>query len=956
MPTTTTNNSDDDFMPSPSLTAKKKRSLTAPTQPSSSKRQKPTGPRANRAATLPVSSASSKPASTTLLPKTKRILKSTSANSGGNGNGNLPYSLLRYFASSHPQNGDDKVASSSKQGAGAVTRNAFRDADIAEAIRQSLGNVDNFPNDFSDEISTPDCSVVPAVGQKADSGPLQYQEMPTNCTDNKTIDSGFSGVSHLLPIHPDPPPSCSHHSQFNIVHPDPSKVPTQEPNSLSTPSEISPELSLISTTTNQAPAATHDPDGSAGGNPGKGVSTINMLAEIARGDAEDWGDEDDEIAAITDNPGADGSERMDGRREGANELDDDFVGMAFDDEVDKTVGNDWKVDSNNANDIEMRCPICSASLAGLSVQQSQVHVNNCLDNPGSDQSNAALSASPISPICARPKLYTVQSIFSAPSPSPSLSPPSTSASSATTAQKTSWSTLFGHYKAKVAGIWSAKSALVLEGNSGAGDAAGADCHFHSDHYGGLTSTWTHGPIYCSTITANLVIQQLRVKPEYVHRLTLNEEHPISDGLPSASRKNRSDTLTVTLIDANHCPGSALFLFKIPTVDPNGRSHTLRYLHTGDFRACPQQCLHPAVAQRQNGGEETQVIDILYLDTTYLNPRYAFPAQEEVVAACCEVVKGVVLKEEGIVLSGNGSCAEGALRKVKNGLDWWIKNGGGGVNFNNGGTGEHETEAGTDHEGARSTSPAKVKVKEKNGRVLVVVGTYLIGKEKVFVNIAKTLGSKVYVTSTKKRILHCLENPELEAMLTESPREAQVHIVPMGSIKVETLSTYLHNLKPHFTHVVAFRPTGWTYRAPAAQTLDLSIASLAHITAPVPAFTSDGLRPSHSSPTVSIYGVPYSEHSSFRELAAFVASLDVRRIVPTVNVGSEKSRRGMETWFKRWEEEKRRNGCVRVVAYKVVEHCQSNELARDNVHAVARKHGSSAVTAKCLANALTVLGL
>ncbi|RUS26736.1 DNA repair metallo-beta-lactamase-domain-containing protein [Jimgerdemannia flammicorona] len=702
-----------------------------------------------------------------------------------------------------------------------------------------------------------------------------------------------------------------------------------------------------------------------------------MLAEIARGDAEDWGDEDDEIAAITDNPGADGSERMDGRREGANELDDDFVGMAFDDEVDKTVGNDWKVDSNNANDIEMRCPICSASLAGLSVQQSQVHVNNCLDNPGSDQSNAALSASPISPICARPKLYTVQSIFSAPSPSPSLSPPSTSASSATTAQKTSWSTLFGHYKAKVAGIWSAKSAPVLEGNSGAGDAAGADwfgrengsaekmsakargglwprngkkacpfykrlpgeceisysarCgkvasvggvmlfHFHSDHYGGLTSTWTHGPIYCSTITANLVIQQLRVKPEYVHRLTLNEEHPISDGLPSASRKNRSDTLTVTLIDANHCPGSALFLFKIPTVDPNGRSHTLRYLHTGDFRACPQQCLHPAVAQRQNGGEETQVIDILYLDTTYLNPRYAFPAQEEVVAACCEVVKGVVLKEEGIVLSGNGSCAEGALRKVKNGLDWWIKNGGGGVNFNNGGTGEHETEAGTDHEGARSTSPAKVKVKEKNGRVLVVVGTYLIGKEKVFVNIAKTLGSKVYVTSTKKRILHCLENPELEAMLTESPREAQVHIVPMGSIKVETLSTYLHNLKPHFTHVVAFRPTGWTYRAPAAQTLDLSIASLAHITAPVPAFTSDGLRPSHSSPTVSIYGVPYSEHSSFRELAAFVASLDVRRIVPTVNVGSEKSRRGMETWFKRWEEEKRRNGCVRVVAYKVVEH-------------------------------------
>jgi DNA cross-link repair 1A protein len=79
---------------------------------------------------------------------------------------------------------------------------------------------------------------------------------------------------------------------------------------------------------------------------------------------------------------------------------------------------------------------------------------------------------------------------------------------------------------------------------------------------------------------------------------------------------------VTLIEANHCPGSCLFLFEGPqTVDAGdsaykshfvGSSKTFRYLHCGDFRASPQHTLHPAVKGKH--------IDHVYLDTTYLDPK------------------------------------------------------------------------------------------------------------------------------------------------------------------------------------------------------------------------------------------------------------------------------------------------------------------------------------------------
>ena len=58
-------------------------------------------------------------------------------------------------------------------------------------------------------------------------------------------------------------------------------------------------------------------------------------------------------------------------------------------------------------------------------------------------------------------------------------------------------------------------------------------------------------------------------------------------------------------------------------------------------------------------------------------------------------------------------------------------------------------------------------------------------------IAKALGSKICARVPKRRILTCLQWPELDNRLTDKWHQAQVHVLPMNKIEVGV--SYIDNV-------------------------------------------------------------------------------------------------------------------------------------------------------------------
>uniref|UniRef100_UPI00359028BF uncharacterized protein isoform X1 n=2 Tax=Myxine glutinosa TaxID=7769 RepID=UPI00359028BF len=305
-------------------------------------------------------------------------------------------------------------------------------------------------------------------------------------------------------------------------------------------------------------------------------------------------------------------------------------------------------------------------------------------------------------------------------------------------------------------------------------------HFHSDHYVGLSQRFHHR-LYCSQITGNLVNLRLRVPTQFVHTLPMDEPCQV-------------DGVTITLIEANHCPGSVMLLFELPD--------RTCHLHTGDFRASPAMEHHPSLVGR--------VIQTLFLDTTYCNPKYEFPPQEQAVDFVVQRCEAAICQDP---------------------------------------------------------------------ETLLVIGAYSVGKEKVFLGVAERLGVPVGMGCERVAVMQCLQ-PNIAVSTTTVLENTCLHVLPMVKLNFKALKEHLNAFKGRFSRVVAFRPTGWTIKG-GNPTMDNVYSNVRG--------------------KVSLYGIPYSEHSSFSELRRFVQWLRPRRIIPTVNVSNERARRAMMETFRQWQQ-------------------------------------------------------
>jgi DNA cross-link repair 1A protein len=562
------------------------------------------------------------------------------------------------------------------------------------------------------------------------------------------------------------------------------------------------------------------------------------------------------------------------------------------------------------------CPICSINLAGISNADASKHVNDCLDgNP--------------SPLPAKKTTAEITikaeggKQFRRPerAPKPGQSNPFVLGSS-TSGPSSAFSKLMAGHAEDLAWATAAKAEVAARGKPAyqrtcpfykilpgffiCVDAfrygAVKDCyayflsHFHSDHYIGLTALWNHGPIYCSKVTGNLVRQQLRVDQKWVVDLEFEQKVEIPN----------TNGVYVTMIPANHCPGSSLFLFE-KVIGKGKTPRTQRVLHCGDFRACRAHVEHPLLRPDviNSVGEKVgqQKLDVCYLDTTYLNPKYAFPSQEEVIKACADMCVSL----NKIHVDQNDGWEQMKKERAGEGMVKFIQKG------------KPETEtAEIEDDKVTETSEAYCNSDgTSRGRLLVVVGTYSIGKERICLGIARALNSKIYAPPGKQRICACLEDPELNARLTSDPREAQVHMTPLFEIRADTLEEYLKDYREHFSRAVGFRPTGWNYRPPNSRFVESpQVQTVLHSSNWKSSYSMRELIPQRGSNSrASCFGVPYSEHSSFRELTMFCCALRIDKIIPTVNIGSAKSRERMKAWCERWALEKKKNGL-----FKVVEDC------------------------------------
>ena len=214
-----------------------------------------------------------------------------------------------------------------------------------------------------------------------------------------------------------------------------------------------------------------------------------------------------------------------------------------------------------------------------------------------------------------------------------------------------------------------------------------------------------------------------------------------------------ETMTVTVINANHCPGAVMYLFD---------GDFGRILYTGDFRYEPYMSIHTVLAGVTN-------VDVLYLDNTYNCNSCNFPTRSVAKTMVCDIIRSH----------------------------------------------PHDD---------------------------VVIGVRNLGKEDLLEYIAEKLQTWIAVTPAYYNTLGVLQRRNV---FTTDMRATVIRAVPMHLVKRTTLRQWNKD-RP----TIAILPTGLFFAEGSVRSTDLFV-------------------------------VPYSDHSSYSELEAFVKHVKPRLVVPIV---------------------------------------------------------------------------
>ena len=248
-----------------------------------------------------------------------------------------------------------------------------------------------------------------------------------------------------------------------------------------------------------------------------------------------------------------------------------------------------------------------------------------------------------------------------------------------------------------------------------------------------------------------------------------------------------ENVEVHFFDANHTPGSAMFLFILPS----GK----KILHTGDFRA------EDSIA---NSIKYFSPIDYLYMDCTYGTSKLNIIPRENCVKFICDRTKD-----------------------------------------------------------------------ESHKNSLILVGTYTTGKEELVINISKELGIPVYVPDDRYRSIEGLIECKFVSkdVFIRDPNQTKLHLVSlMGCNEIES-ANYAKQLG--YNNVICIRASGWGGKA----------------------FWQTPLVSVIDDVTVSIYNVPYSDHSSPDQLVNFVKTCRPSKITSTTQFSIKQINKLDKMFFK-----------------------------------------------------------